>query len=125
MEEMYKIINDKAKNKIFTINETDSIYDKSKFKFQIIRKGKLISMGKWVDYIFVEVELITFGSEDKDRVLGNIFNGTEFKNRQDVTDHAYRTSMAASHKIEMFLKHFTINDKVVVEKLKYNLEVPE
>ncbi len=125
MEEMYKIINDKAKDKIFKLEDTNSIYDGSKFKFQIIRKGKLISMGEWVDYIFVEVELITFGSEDKDRVLANIFNGTEFKNRQDVSDHAYVTSMAAAHRIEMFLKHFTINYGVVVEKLKYNLEVPE
>ena len=125
MEKMFNLINEQAKNKIFTLDDTNSIYDGSKFKFQIIKRGKLISMGEWVDYIFVEVELITFGSEDKDRVLGNIFNGTEFKNRQDVTDHAYRTSMAASHKIEMFLKHFTINDRVVVEKLKYNLEVPE
>jgi len=125
MEEMYKIINDKAKNKIFKLEDTNSIYDGSKFKFQIIRKGKLISMGEWVDYIFVEVVLITFGGVEKDRVLANIFNGTEFKNRQDVSDHAYVTSMAAAHRIEMFLKHFTINDRVVVEKLKYNLEVPE
>jgi len=125
MEEMYKIINDKAKDKIFKLEDTNSIYDGSKFKFQIIRKGKLISMGEWVDYIFVEVVLITFGGVEKDRVLANIFNGTEFKNRQDVSDHAYVTSMAAAHRIEMFLKHFTINDKVVVEKLKYNLEVPE
>ena len=125
MEEMYKIINDKAKNKIFKLEDTNSIYDGSKFKFQIIKKGKLISMGEWVDYIFVEVELITFGSEDKDRVLANIFYGTEFKNRQDVSDHAYVTSMAAAHRIEIFVKNFTINDKVVVEKLKYNLEVPE
>jgi len=125
MEKMFNLINEQAKNKIFTLEDTNSIYDGSKFKFQIIKRGKLISMGEWVDYIFVEVELITFGSEDKDRVLANIFNGTEFKNRQDVSDHAYVTSMAAAHRIEIFLKNFTINDKVVVEKLKYNLEVPE
>ncbi len=125
MEKMFNLINEQAKNKIFTLEDTNSIYDGSKFKFQIIKRGKLISMGEWVDYIFVEVELITFGSEDKDRVLANIFNGVEFKHRIDVSDHAYVTSMAAAHRIEMFLKNFTINDKVVVEKLKYNLEVPE
>ena len=125
MEEMFNLINEKAKNKIFTLEETNSIYDGSKFKFQIIRKGKLISMGEWVDYIFVEVVLITFGGVEKDKVLANIFNGVEFKNRQDVSDHAYQTSKEAARRIEMFLKHFTINDRVVVEKLKYNLEVPE
>ena len=125
MEEMFNLINEKAKNKIFTLDETNSIYDGSKFKFQIIKNGKLISMGDWVDYIFVVVVLITFGGVEKDRVLRDIFNGIEFKNRQDVSDHAYQTSMAAAHRIQMFLKHFTIKDKVVVEKLKYNLEVSE
>lgn len=122
MEKLFKLINEKAKNKVFTIENTNSIADGCEFKFQVIKKKQLITMGEWEDYIFISVEIISLGSDERAQVLGKYLNGIEWDNRIDVEKHAYRTAVAASAKVEAFLKHFNVKDNVMVDSLKYDLE---
>ena len=122
MEGLYKMINDKVKDKVFTVVSPDTIYDGCKFKFQIVKKGQLITMGEWEDYLFVSVEIVSLGNEETAKIVGQYLNGLNIDGRLDVEKHAYRTSSSAENRIRTFLKHFNIDDGIVVDSLKYNLE---
>lgn len=125
MEELFKLINEKVKNKIFTIESPDSLYDGCKFKFQIVRMGKLISMGEWENYVFVSVVITSLGNEERTKLLGEYLDGNHWDGRIEVERHAFRTSSSAAQRIQKFLNHFNIDDGIVVDSLKYNLEDKE
>lgn len=119
-------INEIFKNKTLTIKNTGvSIFEDAKFKFRVTKISQLISMGEWKDYIFVDVVITSLDSKEKNKSFGSILNGVSFVDRTTVYNHAYTTANAAANAIQVYLKHFNIDNDVVVEKIKYNFEDDE
>ena len=119
-------INEIFKTKTLTIKNTGaSVFEGAKFKFSVSKIAQLISMGEWKDYIFVNVVVTSLDSKEKNKSLGPVLNGVSFVDRTTVYNHAYTTANAAANAIQVYLKHFNIDNDVVVEKIKYNFEDDE